>query len=375
MVVSRVIVVHARSPARPSAESRRRTPRGMVVSSASTEHATRARSPGAGRVPGFAKRVAECNEITPADVAQKYVPLVVAGQSVGLMRPAFAAELAKEGEGVFALCRGCESLGESLGELPPAETAELLADPARLLTTGTRVTLDARNAGDTPSERSAAVAPVLARLRDRGVIPGWRDELFPVNSRYGEPPALLVERAAASLLGVRAYGVHINGYVCADEARPHAPTHLWVARRSATKPTFPNALDHLAAGGLPANMDPGVCAIKECEEEASVPAALAANALVSASTVTYNSDYRGCCKRDVLFCYDLRLPSDFQPKPNDGEVESFALVSIDEACRLVAETKEFKPNVALVLVDFFVRHGIVTPEEPGYVELVKAPRQ
>jgi len=26
-------------------------------------------------------------------------------------------------------------------------------------------------------------------------------------------------------------------------------------------------------------------------------------------------------------------------------------------------------------VDFFVRHGIVTPEEPGYVELVKALRR
>ena len=186
---------------------------------------------------------------------------------------------------------------------------------------------------------------------------------------------MLVERAAASLLGVRAYGVHINGYVCADEARPHAPTHLWVARRSATKPTFPNALDHLAAGGLPANMDPGVCAVKECEEEASVPPALAATALAPASTVSYNSDYRGCCKRDVLFCYDLRLPREFAPEPNDGEVESFVLVPMEEACRLVAETKEFKPNVALVLVDFFVRHGIVTPEEPGYVELVKALRR
>jgi 8-oxo-dGTP pyrophosphatase MutT (NUDIX family) len=215
----------------------------------------------------------------------------------------------------------------------------------------------------------------MERLRDAGVVTGWRDELFPVNSRYGEPPALLVERATASLLGIRAYGVHINGYVCQDTHKPFAPTHLWVARRSATKPTFPSALDHLVAGGLPANMDPGACAIKECEEEASVPVTLSSLNLVSAGCVTYNSDYLGCCKRDVLFCYDLRLPEDFVPKPNDGEVESFALVPMDEACRLVAETKEFKPNVALVLVDFFVRHGIVTPEEPGYVELVKALRR
>jgi hypothetical protein len=71
----------------------------------------------------------------------------------------------------------------------------------------------------------------------------------------------------------------------------------------------------------------------------------------------------------------LGVTDDLEPTPNDGEVDSFTLVPMDEACRLVAETKEFKPNVALVLVDFFVRHGIVTPEEPGYVELVKALRQ
>jgi 8-oxo-dGTP pyrophosphatase MutT (NUDIX family) len=357
----------------------------MVVSSASADLATNARSPGAGRVPGFAKRVAECNEITPADVAQKYVPLVVDGQGVGLMRPAFAADLVKASEGVFALCRrldeseSSESSGLDDGDverLTPDETARLLAgDPAALLATELCVTLDASLAGDTERTRSAAVAPVMERLRDAGVVTGWRDELFPVNSRYGEPPALLVERATASLLGIRAYGVHINGYVCQDTHKPFAPTHLWVARRSATKPTFPSALDHLVAGGLPANMDPGACAIKECEEEASVPVTLSSLNLVSAGCVTYNSDYLGCCKRDVLFCYDLRLPEDFVPKPNDGEVESFALVPVDEACRLVAETKEFKPNVALVLVDFFVRHGIVTPEEPGYVELVKALRR
>ena len=353
----------------------------MVVSSASADLATNARSPGAGRVPGFAKRVAECNEITPADVARKYVPLVVAGESVGLMQPYFAAELAKESEGVFALCRSDET-NESHAEddaenapLTASETEQLLANPHRMLETKTFVTLDDGIAGNDATSRSNAVAPVLARLNKRGVIGGWRDELFPVNSSYGEPPVFLVERAAASLLGIRAYGVHINGYVCLDEKRPSQPTHLWVAKRSQTKQTFPNMLDHLVAGGLPANMDPGVCAVKECEEEASVPPSLATENLQSASIVTYNSDYRGCCKRDVLFCYDLALPVDFKPTPNDGEVDSFTLVPMDEACRLVAETKEFKPNVALVLVDFFVRHGIVTPEEPGYVELVKALRQ
>jgi hypothetical protein len=32
---------------------------------------------------------------------------------------------------------------------------------------------------------------------------------------------------------------------------------------------------------------------------------------------------------------------------------------------------EFKPNCAIIMIDFFVRHGILTPEnEPDYLEIV-----
>jgi hypothetical protein len=87
-------------------------------------------------------------------VARKYVPLVVAGESVGLMQPAFAAELAKEGEGVFALCRSDET-NESHAEydaeyaaLTASETEQLLANPHRMLETKTFVTLDPAIAGN-----------------------------------------------------------------------------------------------------------------------------------------------------------------------------------------------------------------------------------
>lgn len=64
------------------------------------------------------------------------------------------------------------------------------------------------------------------------------------NFRYGEDPVLLVERAAAPLLGIKGYGVHMNGYV-----RKNDRIYLWVATRSANKPTWPSQLDHIAAGG------------------------------------------------------------------------------------------------------------------------------
>ena len=170
----------------------------------------------------------------------------------------------------------------------------------------------------TSEQRTAAAAPVMKALADAGVVGGWRDELFPVVANYGDEPLLLVERAAASLLGIRAFGVHVNGYV----TLPDGSKELWVARRSAAKQTFPGKLDHLVAGGLPAGVPPGACVVKECGEEASIPPELASEAR-PVGIVSYAQKYQGCCKRDVLFCYDLELPEDFVPKPDDGEVESF----------------------------------------------------
>ena len=46
------------------------------------------------------------------------------------------------------------------------------------------------------------------------------------------------------LLGIRAYGVHINGYV----TLPNGEIELWVAKRAANKQTFPGKLDHLVVG-------------------------------------------------------------------------------------------------------------------------------
>ena len=54
----------------------------------------------------------------------------------------------------------------------------------------------------TTDTRTAAVGAVLQRMREEGVVTGWRDELYPVMTSFGDDPALLVERAAASRFGV-----------------------------------------------------------------------------------------------------------------------------------------------------------------------------
>jgi thiamine pyrophosphokinase len=64
-------------------------------------------------------------------------------------------------------------------------------------------------------------------------------------------------------------------------------------------------------------------------------------------------------RRDVVFAYDLVLPEDFVPAPADGEVEHFELWTLERVFQEVSTTDNFKFNVNLVLIDLFIRFGLV----------------
>ena len=272
-------------------------------------------------------------------------------------------------------------LGDGVGGLPDGTRLGAVAAPlaAALADAGDAFVVD-RGAvrlapalrGAAPAARTAAVAAVTAELRARGVVEGWRDELLAVVPAYGDEPAFLVERAAYPLLGCKGYGVHVNGF-----ARSRGELRLWVGTRSATKQTFPGMLDHLCAGQQPHDLAPGENVVKEAGEEAGVPAALAAGA-VPVGAVSYrgvNGEGKGeRVTNDIIFCYDLELPPDFAPRPVDGEIDGFELMALDDVVANVLAGR-FKPNVAVVTVDFLVRHGVLTPEMRGYLGLVASLRQ
>jgi len=228
-------------------------------------------------------------------------------------------------------------------------------------------------AGATVSERSEAVGGVLNQLRREGVpmLQGWRNELWPVKASFDGPVELVIERAAGPLLGVRGFGCHVNGVV------EGTPEKLWVGRRAATKPTYPRKLDHVVAGGLAHGEKARENVIKECAEEASIPRELAVLAR-SSGLVSYTQmdESEWGLKRDLLFCYDLQLPPNFIPTASDGEVESFGLWTVPEVLdSLAADNDDWKPNVALVIIDLLVRRGYLEPDDRGYVELVQSLRQ
>ena len=223
---------------------------------------------------------------------------------------------------------------------------------------------------DTPAKRTDAMRAFALELRAEGRFGRlWREEAYPVTWEFTRPPLMLLERAAVPWFGVRAFGPHMTGFV-----RQRDGIHIWVPRRSYDKPTFPGELDNTVAGGQPAGLGLHENLIKECEEEASIPYALAVQAK-AVSFVTYWSQSGPQLKPDVMTCFDLELPEEFTPAANDGEVHGFELWPVQRVFETVRDTTEFKYNCNLVLIDFFLRHGLLSADDPDFIAIAEGLRR
>jgi 8-oxo-dGTP pyrophosphatase MutT (NUDIX family) len=230
--------------------------------------------------------------------------------------------------------------------------------------------------GSTLQERDENVAKTLAAERERAhfkILKGWRNELYPV---YGPDGNILVniERAASALFGITAYGVYMTGYVNTKDG-----LKIWVSRRAKNTPTYPGMLDNTVGGAMASGHKPLESVVREASEEASFSKDFVAKSAKCCGTVSY-FDIRddravpgaetGFPQPACMYVYDLEVPEDLVLRPHDGEVENFRLLGIHELQAALANG-EFKANSALALLDFFIRHGIITPEgEKDYIEIV-----
>jgi 8-oxo-dGTP pyrophosphatase MutT (NUDIX family) len=184
-----------------------------------------------------------------------------------------------------------------------------------------------------------------------------RQEAFDVRARPDGPALATIDRGAIPTFGIQAVGVHVNGLV-----RRADSLHVWVARRARDKQLDPGKLDHIVAGGVPAGLGPAETLIKEAGEEAAIPADMA-RAARHVGTVRYAMERPEGLRRDCVYCYDLELPESFMPHAVDGEVEGFELWPITRVVDVVRDTEDFKFNVNLVLIDLFIRLGLITGAE------------
>jgi hypothetical protein len=281
----------------------------------------------------FIDHIARCNRFDPA----KFVPLMVDSQRAGWVR---------------------RDLGRHLATFPEA-----------FRVSHQRVQL--HPGLDSPAARSDAVDRVVAELNQRMGTPRLRGERYKVVAeRFADPMLMTVDRGVVSLLGVRAFGIHVNGFV-----RTRDGLALWIGRRALDKAVAPGKLDNMVAGGQPAHLSLKDNLLKEAAEEADIPANLAAQARpVGAISYCLEDDWG--LKPDLMYCFDLELPADFTPRNTDGEIIDFVLMPIEEVARRVRDTDDFKFNVNLVIIDFLIRHGVLCPDsEPDYALLVAGLRR
>lgn len=258
--------------------------------------------------------------------------------------------------------------GAHLGWVRRDMTAHLTEWPGLFAVTDSAVTLSPDLA--TPEQRTRALDAVAPALAAKLGLPRLHGEHYSACRRWGEPAAMTIDRALVPLFGIPSHGVHVSGYLYRE-----GKLHLWIGRRAMTKPVAPGKLDNIIAGGQPHDLSILENLVKEAAEEADMSRALALSAR-PVGLISYAREDNLGLHPDVMFCFDLEVPPDFTPRNTDGEIADFMLMPVEEVAALVRDTKDFKLNVNLVIIDFLVRHGILTPDgEPDYVEIVGGLRQ
>lgn len=203
-------------------------------------------------------------------------------------------------------------------------------------------------------ERSTCLAEVNTALHEARLIHGWRDETYAIVTALGAEPLALIERAASRFWGTLTFGAHCNAYVADAQGRP---THLWIARRSFTKPTDPGLLDNLIGGGVPHGQTPFEALVREGWEEAGLAPEVVAMATPGRVVHLYRDIPEGL-QHEQLHVFDLSLPADAVPCNQDGEVAELWLAPIGEALAWAAGT-EMTVDASLATLDFALRHGLL----------------
>jgi 8-oxo-dGTP pyrophosphatase MutT (NUDIX family) len=273
-------------------------------------------------------RVAQRLQRVLAPAARAYLPLRVAGQTVGWLAPERARRLA-------GWPRYFDLRDDGVRCAPSLETF---------------------------AARTEAFAEVARTLATEGALTAWRDERYAVAARPGDAPLFEIERAAARYFGVHTYAAHCNGVVGS-----RADWRMWLARRSRTKAIDPGLLDNLVGGGIAAGASIADTLRREAWEEAGIAARLAGGA-TPAGVVEIRRDQPDGLQRETIYVHDLWLPADFIPANQDGEAVEHRLRAPDAVLDVIA-TDDVTADASLVIVDFLLRNGHVASSDPSFATL------
>lgn len=158
-------------------------------------------------------------------------------------------------------------------------------------------------------------------LKSKFNIKKWNNELLDI---IGPNYEILgyIERSAARLLGFKTRSVHMNSWLNNNE--------LWISKRSSKKAINPGKLETIVGGLVSKGEDPEQALTRECYEEANLMEddILAKGILckiIDIKKIT-NEGYQ----IEELLSRTTILKENFYPINNDGEIDSFQKLKIEE---------------------------------------------
>ena len=196
------------------------------------------------------------------------------------------------------------------------------------------------------SRRSALLADCALRLRDAGLLRGWRDELLDVRPTPEDPPVAAIERAACRTFGITTAAVHLNAFSPAGE--------LIVARRAGHKQIDPGLWDNLVGGMVPAGESWEQALQREALEEAGLeldPATVSRGGRVHVTRRVPEG-----FQSEIVQVFDTVLADGTELRNQDGEVAAIERRSVGSALAAI-ERDEFTLESALVTLDALLRRA------------------
>jgi len=196
------------------------------------------------------------------------------------------------------------------------------------------------------ARRSALLHDCAVRLRDAGLLRGWRDELLDIRPAPAAAPIATIERAACRTLGITTVAVHLNAFTSAGE--------LIVARRALHKQIDPGLWDNLVGGMVPAGESEEQALQREAQEEAGLD--LAPIALVRGGHVHVTRPVPEGFQSEIVQVFDTVLADDMELRNQDGEVAAIERRPVSLVLEAI-ERDEFTLESALVTLDALLRRA------------------
>lgn len=220
-------------------------------------------------------------------------------------------------------------------------------------------------------EMTVAMETATQVLIDHKIIPKRHRDVYPLSipGSHNKPIGGVMNRNAAPYFGITSVGVHLLCYE-KEHAQQQNDVSLWMAQRSPNKTHFPSLWDPTVAGGQPAHSSLWDNLVKEAGEEAGIrPDQLhrQAKSVSCLSQMTSKPDGT-CLKQSLYYCWELQVGTNngnmpFEPRAVDGEVAQFELWNSATLLKEVqSKSSRLRPAMRLVVTDFLIRHGIITPD-------------